>query len=128
MCVKNVSNRLKCEELNRKVPIFFKRGHINLEWSKYDKILRKKIDIVKPHRKFSRPLSNKLLKVLKLDRTWIRDEMTRDVQEDIVKWCEISRDVQKDVVKRFDPYQKNLPGSVMFRLSIPDETELEIGA
>ena len=66
--VNNVTNELVAPYLAISTPLVRKRGHIYLEWNKKDTILYTRQELLKLHRNFSHPSSDKLFNLLKLAR------------------------------------------------------------
>ena len=60
MYVNTVRNTLCAPVLDLQIQIVRKRGHVYLEWTKKDTILFTKNELVKLHRNFSHPSSDKL--------------------------------------------------------------------
>ena len=60
MFVNTVTNTLCAPILDLQVPVVRKRGHIYLEWRQKHKILFTKSELVKIHRNFSLPSTDKL--------------------------------------------------------------------
>ncbi len=111
--VNTVTNQLIAPNLNLATPLVRKLGHIYLEWNKEDKILYTKQELVRIHRHFSHPATDKLLNLLKLARPWETDSETKDILEEIKKNCETC--------------QRFAPPPIRFKVTLPTEDELVFG-
>lgn len=104
-----VENKLYGPELDFDIPLIRKNGHVYLEWSKTERILFTKKELIKPHRNFSHPTADKLLNLLKLAIPWETDEKSKDIFEDIAKNC--------------DTCQRHSAPPIRFKVSLPTEEQ-----
>ena len=66
MYVNNVENFLVCPNLDLHLPLIRKNRHIYLEWGKSHKILYTSQELLKLHRNFSHPHTEKLRNLMKI--------------------------------------------------------------
>lgn len=109
--VNNISNELCVSGSNIKLPLIRKRGHIYFEWDKQIRYTYQ--ELVKLHRAFSHPASDKLFSLLKLARPWEKHQAVREALDLLSKRC--------NVCQRFS----NAP--IRFRVSLPTEKNLLFG-
>ena len=88
MYVNNVENLLVCPHLDLYIPTIRKNRHIYLEWEEHDKIHYTKQELIKLHRNFSHPNTDKLLNLLKLAKPDQDHEQTKKILEEIAANCE----------------------------------------
>ena len=111
--VNNLDDKLYCPKLGIKIPLKRKYGHIYLEWGKTDNILYTKSELLKIHRGFSHPETDKLYKLLKLARPAETNSDTRELLQEIADHC--------------DTCQRYSSPPLRFKASMPDESELVFG-
>ena len=108
-----VENKMVCPDLDINIPLVRKHGHIFIEWEEHHKVLFTKKELVKLHKNFSHPASDKLFNLLKLARPWETDDNTKALLEEIAKNC--------------DTCQRFTSPPVRFKASLPTEEDLVFG-
>ena len=111
MYVNNVDNVLSFPHLDVHIPLIRRRGHIYLVWDTSEQILFTKSELVKLHRNFSHPTSEKLHALLKKARPDETDSKTKAILQEIEQRCE--------------PCQRIARAPIRFKVSLPDEIDLK---
>lgn len=85
--VRNVENVLQFLALGLNISLPWKHGHIYQEWKKAENILYTRFELVKLHRSIRHSSARKFFKLLKLADPWKTDSQTRQIPEEIKKYC-----------------------------------------
>lgn len=112
--VNTVSNELICPSASWKVPLTRKFGHVYLEWNPKHEILFTKSELIKIHRGFHHPSTDKLYNILKRADPNNLTSHTRQILQQISKTC--------DTCQRFGPRP------IRFKVTLPSDKDLVFGS
>ena len=113
MFVNTITNRLNCPHRQLSISRIRKNGYVYLEWPKRDHIFFSSPELLRLHRGFSHPATDKLYNVLRMARPYETNPDTKQVLDQIKQAC--------------DTYQRLGPTLIRLKTSLPTEDSAKFG-
>ena len=111
--INTITNRLHCPQLQLQTPLVRKNGHVYLEWPKHQRVFFTIPELLRLHRGFSHPATDKLFNLLRMARPYETNQETKHVLDKIKQAC--------------DTCQRLGPTPIRFKASIPTEDSVKFG-
>ena len=113
MFVNTLTNQLHCPQLQLSTPLVRKNGHVYLEWPTSKSVLFSSPELLRLHRGFSHPATDKLYNLLRTARPYETNQETKLVLDQIKQAC--------------DTCQRLGPTPVRFKASLPTQDSVKFG-